>query len=56
MGKRIEEMRYRNVICVQFKIPNDELVWVGKYKGAKLEMASLPAGWSFARTRRPNGI
>jgi hypothetical protein len=46
-ARGLKRRRIRTLICVQFKIPDEELVLVGQYNGEKLEMALLkPRGQS----------
>lgn len=37
----------RTLVCVQFRIPNDELVLVGKYNGEQFEMTASEAAATF---------
>jgi hypothetical protein len=41
---------------VQFKVPNDELVLVGKYNGEKLEMTASEATATFLAHADPMGL
>jgi hypothetical protein len=44
------------LICVQFKIPNNESVLVGKYNGEKLEMTASEAAAAFVKHIDPMGL
>ena len=44
------------MICVQFKIPNNESVLVGKYNGEKLEMTASEAAAAFVKHIDPMGL
>jgi len=46
----------RTLICVQFKIPNDELVLVGKYHRKKLMMTASEAAAAFMKHTDPMGL
>jgi hypothetical protein len=44
------------LICVQFKIPDDETVWIGRYNEKKLEMAASEAAGVFLAHTGPVGF
>ena len=46
-ARELKRRGVRTLICVQFKIPNDELVWVGGYNGEKSEMSASEAAGAF---------
>jgi len=46
-ARELKRRGARTLICVQFKIPNDELVLVAKYTGEKLEMTASDAAAAF---------
>jgi hypothetical protein len=55
-ARELKRRGVRTLICVQFRIPNDELVWVGKYNGEKLEMAACEAAGAFLAHSGPMGF
>jgi hypothetical protein len=46
----------RTLICVQFRIPDDEFVLAGKYDGEKLEMSASAAAGAFLAHTDPMGL
>ena len=46
----------RSLICVQFKIPDDEIVWIGKYNEKHLEMTASEAAGVFLAHTGPMGF
>ena len=55
-ARELKRRGVRTLICVQFKISNDERVWVGKYNGEKLEMAASDAAGAFLAHTGPMGF
>jgi len=55
-SRELKRRGVRTLICVQFRIPNDELVLVGKYNGEKLEMTASDAAAAFLKHADPMGL
>ncbi len=55
-ARELKRSGVRTLICVQFRIPNDELVLVGKYNGEKLEMTASEAAAAFLKHTDPMGL
>ncbi len=55
-ARELKRRGVRTLICVQFKIPNDEPVWVGKYNSEKLEMAASEAAGACLAHTGPTGF
>ena len=55
-ARELKRSGARTLICVQFKIPNDESVLVGKYNGEKLEMTASEAAATFLKHTDPMGL
>lgn len=55
-ARELKRRGVRTLICVQFRVPNDELVLVGKYNGEKLEMAASEAAATFLAHTDPMGL
>jgi hypothetical protein len=56
MGKRTEAGGNRTLICLQFKVPNEEPVLVGKYNGEKIEMTASEASGAVLNHTDPMGL
>jgi len=48
-ARELKRQDVRTLICVQFRIPNDEIVLVGQYNGEKLEMTASEAAAAFLK-------
>ena len=55
-ARELKRRGVRTLICVQFKIPNGESVWVGKYNGEKLEMTASEAAAAVLTHADPMGL
>jgi hypothetical protein len=55
-ARELKRRGVRTLICVQFKIPNDETVLVGKYNGEKLEMTASEAAAAVLNHTDPMGL
>lgn len=55
-ARELKRRGVRTLICVQFRVPNDELVLVGKYNGEKLEMTASEAAVTFLAHTDPMGL
>ncbi len=55
-ARELKRSGVRTLICVQFKIPNNESVWVGRYNGEKLEMTASEAAAAFVKHTDPMGL
>jgi hypothetical protein len=55
-ARELKRRGVRNLICVQFKIPDDEKVFVGKYNGDKIEMTAAEASGSVLHHTDPMGL
>ncbi|HEY3744262.1 MAG TPA: hypothetical protein VGL53_30675 [Bryobacteraceae bacterium] len=55
-ARELKRRGVRTQICVQFKIPSDELVWIGKYNREKLEMAASAAAGAVLAHTDPMGL
>jgi len=55
-ARELKRSGVRTLICVQFKIPNNESVLVGKYNGEKLEMTASEAAAAFVKHIDPMGL
>ncbi len=55
-ARELKSRGARTLICVQFGIPNDELVLVGKYQSKKLEMTASEAAAAVIRHSDPMGL
>jgi hypothetical protein len=55
-ARELKRRGKRTLMCVQFKIPNEELVLVGKYNGEKLEMTAAEALGAILNHTDPMGL
>lgn len=55
-ARELKRSGVRTLICVQFKIPNSEFVFIGKYNGEKLEMTASEAAATFLKHNDPMGL
>jgi len=55
-ARELKRRPIRALICVQFKIPDQELVWVGKYNGEKLQMTAAEALGAVFEHTDPMGL
>jgi hypothetical protein len=55
-ARELKRSGVRTLICVQFRIPNDECVLVGKYNGEKLAMTASEAASAFLKHTDPMGL
>lgn len=55
-ARELKRQGVRTLICVQFRIPDEELVLVGKYNGEKMEMTAAEAGATFREHTDPMGL
>jgi hypothetical protein len=55
-ARELKRWGIRTLICVQFKIPDEELVLVGQYNGEKLEMAAAEALGAVLNHTDPMGL
>ena len=55
-ARELKRRGIRTLICVQFKIPDEELVLIGQYNGQKLEMAAAEALGAVLNHTDPMGL
>lgn len=55
-ARELKRRGARTLTCVQFRIPGDELVLVGKYNGEKLEMTASEALGAILNHTDPMGL
>ncbi|MFN7924821.1 MAG: hypothetical protein U0Q16_32255 [Bryobacteraceae bacterium] len=55
-ARELKRRGTRLLICVQFGVPNDDLVWVGKYNSDKVEMTASEAAAAFRAHTDPMGL
>ena len=55
-ARELKRSGVRTLICVQFRIPNDESVLVGEYNGEKLEMSAGEAAAAFLKHTDSMGL
>lgn len=55
-ARELKRSGVRTLICVQFKIPNDESVLVGKYNGEKFKMRASEAVAAVLNHTDPMGL
>jgi hypothetical protein len=55
-ARELKRSGVRTLICVQFRIPDDEFVLVGKYNGEKLQMTASEAASAFLTHTDPMGL
>jgi len=55
-ARELKRRGVRTLICVQFRIPNNEYVLVGKYNGEKLEMTASEAAAAVLNHTDPMGL
>jgi hypothetical protein len=55
-SRELKRRGIRTLICVQFKIPDEDLVLVGKYNGEKLEMTAAEALGAVLNHTDPMGL
>ncbi len=55
-ARELKSRGARTLICVQFRIPNDEPVLVGKYQSQKSQMTASEASAAFMQHTDPMGL
>jgi hypothetical protein len=55
-ARELKRRGIRTLMCVQFKIPDEELVLVGQYNGEKLEMSAAEALGAVLNHTDPMGL
>ncbi len=55
-GRELKRRGIKTLLCVQFKIPDDEFVLVGKYNGEKLQMTASEAAAAVLTHTDPMGL
>lgn len=55
-ARELRRRPIRTLVCVQFRIPNEETVLIGKYKGEKLEMTAAEALGAILDHTDPMGL
>ncbi len=55
-ARELKRRGVRTLLCVQFRIPDDEFVLVGKYNCEKLEMTASEAAAAFLKHTDPMGL
>lgn len=55
-ARELKRRGVRTLICVQFRIPNDESVLVGKYNGERLQMTASEAAGAVLNHTDPMGL
>jgi len=55
-ARELKRSGAKTLICVQFRIPNDEFVLIGKYNSEKLEMTASEAAAVFLKHTDPMGL
>jgi hypothetical protein len=55
-SRELKRSGARTLICVQFRIPDDELVLVGEYDREKIEMTASEAAAAFLKHADPMGL
>ena len=55
-ARELKRSGRKTLVCVQFKIPDDETVLIGKYNGQKLEMTAAEAFGSVLDHTDPMGL
>jgi hypothetical protein len=55
-ARELKRRGVKTLVCVQFRIPNDELVLIGKYNGEKLEMIASEAASAVRVHTEPMGL
>jgi len=55
-ARELKRRRIKTLVCVQFKIPDGDSVFVGKYNGEKLEMTAADAVAAVLRHTDPMGL
>ena len=55
-ARELKRRGVRTLMCVQFRVPKDELVLVGKYNGERSEMIASEAAAAFLKHTDPMGL
>src|SRR3974377_2251749 len=55
-ARELKRQGTRTLLCVQFRIPDEELVLVGRYNGEKLEMTASEALGAILHHSDPMGL
>jgi hypothetical protein len=55
-ARELRRWRARTLVCIQFRIPDDEIVLIGKYNGPKIEMTAAEAVGSVLEHTDPMGL
>ena len=55
-ARELKRSGVRTLVCVQFRIPNQEPVWVGKYNAEKVKMTAAEAVSAFQCHVAPFGL
>ena len=55
-ARELKRRGIRTLVCVQFRIPNNEPVLLGKYNGEKLEMTASEVPAAFLKHTDPAGL
>ncbi len=55
-ARELKRRGIRTLLCVQFRIPDEEYVLVGKYNGEKLQMTASEAAAAFLKHTDPMGL
>ena len=55
-ARELKRQGVRTLICVPFRIPDEEPVLVGKYNGEKMEMTAAEAAATFRQHTDPMGL
>ena len=55
-ARELKRRPIRSLVCVQFRIPDDEPVLVGKYNEEKLKMTAAEAGETVLKHSDPMGL
>ena len=55
-ARELKRRGIRTLVCIQFKIPNQEVVFVGKYNGDKLKLTAAAAFAELLKHTDPMGL
>jgi hypothetical protein len=55
-ARELKRRGKRTLVCVQFRIPNAEIVLIGKYNGEKVEMTAAEASGAILDHTDPMGL
>jgi len=55
-ARELKRRGVKTLLCVQFRIPDDEFVFVGKYNGEKLQMTASEAAAAVLTHTDPMGL